>query len=387
MTGVQTCALPILTIIVFALSNVLPGDVGRQILGPFAPQESVDELNHRLGTDQPLVTQYLNRMEAYARFDLGDSYKTREPVSHVIGSTFLNSAKLALLALLVTVPLGILGGIIAALRRSLAPEPDWSALEEALILSDAGTATARVVIDEAKGLRDGDGTTRLRSVLLKALDDGANASPADVRDPSVILLVGVNGAGKTTTAAKLAARAQSAGGTPLLVAADTFRAAAIDQLRLLAEREQVPVIEGRPGGDPAAAIHDALTAARVRGLSPVIIDTAGRLQTKHGLMDELAKMRRVIEKLAPDARVEVLLVLDATAGQNGLAQARGFDRAAGVDGVVLTKLDAGARGGVALSVRRELSLPVRWVCVGEGSRDLLPFDAGAFVDGLLGLAR
>ena len=169
--------------------------------------------------------------------------------------------------------------------------------------------------------------------------------------------------------------------------ADTFRAAAIDQLRLLAEREQVPVIEGRPGGDPAAAIHDALTAARVRGLSPVIIDTAGRLQTKHGLMDELAKMRRVIEKLAPDARVEVLLVLDATAGQNGLAQARGFDRAAGVDGVVLTKLDAGARGGVALSVRRELSLPVRWVCVGEGSRDLLPFDAGAFVDGLLGLAR
>lgn len=279
------------------------------------------------------------------------------------------------------------GGIIAALRRSLAPEPDWSALEEALILSDAGTATARVVIDEAKGLRDGDGTTRLRSVLLKALDDGANASPADVRDPSVILLVGVNGAGKTTTAAKLAARAQSAGGTPLLVAADTFRAAAIDQLRLLAEREQVPVIEGRPGGDPAAAIHDALTAARVRGLSPVIIDTAGRLQTKHGLMDELAKMRRVIEKLAPDARVEVLLVLDATAGQNGLAQARGFDRAAGVDGVVLTKLDAGARGGVALSVRRELSLPVRWVCVGEGSRDLLPFDARAFVDGLLGLAR
>ena len=192
-------------------------------------------------------------------------------------------------------------GIIAALRRSLAPEPDWSALEEALILSDAGTATARVVIDEAKGLRDGDGTTRLRSVLLKALDDGANASPADVRDPSVILLVGVNGAGKTTTAAKLAARAQSAGGTPLLVAADTFRAAAIDQLRLLAEREQVPVIEGRPGGDPAAAIHDALTAARVRGLSPVIIDTAGRLQTKHGLMDELAMLKIELVGLKPDA--------------------------------------------------------------------------------------
>ena len=276
------------------------------------------------------------------------------------------------------------GGIIQALRRSLAPEPDWSALEEALILSDAGTATARAIIADAQELRDGDGHARLRTALMRLMQEDVDRSASTEAEIEVILLVGVNGAGKTTSAAKLAARAKAAGGEPLLVAADTFRAAAIEQLRLLAEREGVEIIEGRPGGDPSAAIHDALTAASARKLQPVIIDTAGRMQTKSGLMEELSKMRRVIGKLAPDAKVEVLLVLDATAGQNGLAQAKGFDRAAGVDGVVLTKLDAGARGGVALSVRRELSLPVRWVGVGERGTDLLPFDTAAYVAGLLG---
>ena len=276
------------------------------------------------------------------------------------------------------------GGIIQALRRSLAPEPDWSALEEALILSDAGTATARAIIADAQELRDGDGHARLRTVLMRLMQEEGDPSAVAEAEIEVILLVGVNGAGKTTSAAKLAARAKAAGGQPLLVAADTFRAAAIEQLRLLAEREGVIIIEGRTGGDPSAAIHDALTAASARKLQPVIIDTAGRMQTKSGLMEELSKMRRVISKLAPDAKVEVLLVLDATAGQNGLAQAKGFDRAAGVDGVILTKLDAGARGGVALSVRRELSLPVRWVGVGERGIDLLPFDAAAYIAGLLG---
>jgi fused signal recognition particle receptor len=215
-------------------------------------------------------------------------------------------------------------------------------------------------------------------------EDLPSDAPSTASSQQVILLIGVNGAGKTTSAAKLAARAKAASLQPILVAADTFRAAAIDQLRLLATREGVPIAEGKPGGDPAAAIHDALTQASAKGLHPVIIDTAGRMQTKTGLMDELAKMRRVIQKLAPDADVEVLLVIDATAGQNGLAQASGFNRAAGVDGVILTKLDAGARGGVALAVRRELGLPVRWVGVGERGSDLLPFDVDAFVDGLLG---
>ena len=276
------------------------------------------------------------------------------------------------------------GGIIQALRRSLSPEPDWDALEEALIRSDTGTATARAIITRAKEIRDGTGRDRLRTALIELMREEAIELASDESGAQVILLVGVNGAGKTTSAAKLAARAKGAGEHPLLVAADTFRAAAIEQLRLLASREGVPIIEGRQGGDPSAAIHDALTAAAARDLAPVIIDTAGRMQTKSGLMEELSKMRRVIGKLAPGVGVEVLLVLDATAGQNGLAQASGFNRAAGVDGVILTKLDAGARGGVALSVRRELALPVRWVGVGERGADLLPFDVDAYVNGLLG---
>ena len=277
------------------------------------------------------------------------------------------------------------GGIIQALRRSLAPEPDWSALESALLASDAGSATAGGLISAARQVQGGTGRERLRSALLEVmLDASLSSASSATATQHVVLLVGVNGAGKTTSAAKLAARAKAASMQPLLVAADTFRAAAIDQLRLLASREGVPIVEGRTGGDPSAAIHDALTQASAKGFSPVIIDTAGRMQTKSGLMDELTKMRRVIERLAPIAEVEVLLVIDATAGQNGLAQASGFNRAAGVDGVILTKLDAGARGGVALAVRRELGLPIRWVGVGERGRDLLPFDAEAFVEGLLG---
>jgi len=277
------------------------------------------------------------------------------------------------------------GGILQALRRSLAPEPDWSELERALIQSDAGTGVAVGLISAAREVQGGTGRERLRTALLDLMrEELPSDAPSTASSQQVILLVGVNGAGKTTSAAKLAARAKAASLQPLLVAADTFRAAAIDQLRLLATREGVPIAEGKPGGDPAAAIHDALTQASAKGLHPVIIDTAGRMQTKTGLMDELAKMRRVIQKLAPDADVEVLLVIDATAGQNGLAQASGFNRAAGVDGVILTKLDAGARGGVALAVRRDLGLPVRWVGVGERGSDLLPFDADAFVDGLLG---
>lgn len=259
--------------------------------------------------------------------------------------------------------------------------PDWAALEEHLLSADAGSTTARALIAATR--EQGGDATALRRAAADLLRLSPIEEAAALSEPGVILLVGVNGAGKTTSAAKLAARARAAGGSPLLVAADTFRAAAIEQLRQLAEREGVPIIEGRAGGDPAAAIHDGLTAAAARTLTPIIVDTAGRMQTRASLMDELAKMRRVIARLAPELTVEVLLVLDATAGQNGLAQARGFDAAAGISGVVLTKMDAGARGGIALAIRRELGLPIRWIGVGEGSADLLPFDADAFVDGLL----
>jgi fused signal recognition particle receptor len=267
------------------------------------------------------------------------------------------------------------------LRRFTAPEPDWSEIEEALLASDVGLVATTALIQAA---RDGDGASgraRVRAAALNLLGD----DPTNLHDEAdVVLLVGVNGVGKTTTAAKLASRAKSAGLSPLLVAADTFRAAAIDQLRALGVREGVEVVEGRPGGDPAAAIHDALTLAAARDFSPVIIDTAGRMQTRSGLMDELAKIRRVVTKVAPTRTVEVLLVLDGTAGQNGLAQARGFDASAGINGIVLTKLDSGARGGVALAVRRELGLPIRWIGTGERATDLVPFAAEAYVDGLLG---
>jgi len=266
------------------------------------------------------------------------------------------------------------------LRRITAPEPDWREIEEALLASDVGLVATTALIQAARDGDGADGRSRVRAAALSLLGE----DPANLSDEAdVVLLVGVNGVGKTTTAAKLAARAKSAGLSPLLVAADTFRAAAIDQLRALGLREEVEVVEGRPGGDPAAAIHDALTLAAARDFSPVIIDTAGRMQTRSGLMDELAKIRRVVTKVAPTRTVEVLLVLDGTAGQNGLAQARGFDASAGIDGIVLTKLDSGARGGVALAVRRELGLPIRWIGTGERASDLVPFAAEAYVDGLL----
>ena len=193
------------------------------------------------------------------------------------------------------------------LRRITAPEPDWREIEEALLASDVGLVATTALIQAARDGDGADGRSRVRAAALSLLGE----DPANLSDEAdVVLLVGVNGVGKTTTAAKLAARAKSAGLSPLLVAADTFRAAAIDQLRALGLREEVEVVEGRPGGDPAAAIHDALTLAAARDFSPVIIDTAGRMQTRSGLMDELAKIRRVVTKVAPTRTVEVLLVLD-----------------------------------------------------------------------------
>ena len=202
--------------------------------------------------------------------------------------------------------------------------------------------------------------------------------------PEVILVVGVNGTGKTTTIGKLAQVLRSEGKTVLLCAADTFRAAAIEQLEIWGERTGTEVIRTRPGGDPAAVLYDALQAAQARGTDYVIVDTAGRLHTKANLMAELEKMRRTAARVIPSAPHEVLLVMEATTGQNGLEQARKFTESSAVTGIVLTKLDGTAKGGVVVAISRELNLPIRYVGVGEQVDDLLPFDSAAFTDSLLG---
>jgi fused signal recognition particle receptor len=210
------------------------------------------------------------------------------------------------------------------------------------------------------------------------------AGPVAAARPRVILVVGVNGSGKTTTAAKLAKQMKDGGGTPLLAAADTFRAAAVEQLERWAERVDVPVVVGRPEGDPAAVVFDAITAARSRGNSAVIADTAGRLHTKGHLMDELAKIARVAGRARDGAPDEVLLVLDGTQGQNAIVQAREFTKAARVTGLVITKLDGTAKGGAVFAIAHDLGLPVRWLGVGEKADDLVPMDARAFVAAMLG---
>jgi fused signal recognition particle receptor len=200
--------------------------------------------------------------------------------------------------------------------------------------------------------------------------------------PEVLFIVGVNGTGKTTTIGKLAHRLRQNGQSVMLCAGDTFRAAAIEQLAVWAERTGAELISQKSGADPSAVLHDALTAARTRAVDVLIVDTAGRLHTKSNLMAELEKMRRTAAKLIPGAPHDVLLVMDATTGQNGLAQAREFTAAAGVSGIVLTKLDGTAKGGIVVAIVRELGLPVRFVGTGESADDLVPFDAEAFVTSL-----
>jgi fused signal recognition particle receptor len=265
------------------------------------------------------------------------------------------------------------------------------ALEEALLAADVGPDVAETLardfeVATRKGqVRAGDELAWLRQ-RVSGLLSAANGSVPRGR-PHVALVVGVNGSGKTTTAAKLAGRAQEAGRQAVLVAADTFRAAAIEQLQTWGERLNVPVVAQRPGADPGAVVFDALQAAFARGTDDVIVDTAGRLHTKHNLMAELEKVRRVCARAVPGAPHEVLLVLDATTGTNGLVQAREFRAHAGVTGVVLTKLDGTAKGGVVLAVAHELGVPVRWVGVGEAPEDLLPFVPETFASALLeGLA-
>ncbi|QNI32598.1 signal recognition particle-docking protein FtsY [Alloacidobacterium dinghuense] len=277
---------------------------------------------------------------------------------------------------------------------ALTREVDEGALEElemSLLASDLGVTTTTEIIDalreraKRQQIRDGAELKELLKAQIKGILDDQQRPPHVVNSPpEVIMMVGVNGTGKTTTTGKLAAYFRAQGKSVLMCAADTFRAAAIEQLEVWGQRSGVEIIKTRQGGDPSAALFDALQAAKARSNDVLIVDTAGRLHTKNSLMAELDKMRRTTQRIVPDAPHEVLLVMDATTGQNGLQQARLFTESAGVTGIVLTKLDGTAKGGIVVAIARELELPVRFVGVGEKIEDLLPFDSAAFVDSLLG---
>ncbi|MGC8917505.1 MAG: signal recognition particle-docking protein FtsY [Thermoanaerobaculum sp.] len=268
----------------------------------------------------------------------------------------------------------------------LPPELSPEAVEEALILADAGPdLAAEVAAELAKGLKKGVVSPGEERAFVKRrlLALFPPPPPVPAGKPQVVLVVGVNGSGKTTTAAKLAARISAGGGRVLLAACDTFRAAAGEQLKVWGERLGLEVVAQRPGADPGAVLFDALAAATSRQATHVIVDTAGRLHTKDHLMRELAKLYKVASKAVPGAPHQVLLVVDATTGVNGLVQARQFREHAGVTGLVLTKLDGTAKGGVVLAIAYELRLPVLWVGVGERAEDLVPFEPDEFVEALL----
>ncbi|MBI2887137.1 MAG: signal recognition particle-docking protein FtsY [Chloroflexi bacterium] len=266
----------------------------------------------------------------------------------------------------------------------------WDALEEALISADVGVATTERLLEAVKARvrqvdhpSPEDAHLALKEEMVRTLETPPAPPPELSACPRVVLVVGVNGVGKTTTIGKLARHFRSQGQRVLLAAADTFRAAATEQLQLWGERVGAEVVAHQPGADPGAVAFDALQAARSRDVDVVIVDTAGRLHTKVNLMEELKKVRRVLQRLDPQAPHEVLLVLDATTGQNGLLQARAFTEAVEVTGVILTKLDGTAKGGIALAICADLGLPLVFVGTGETPEDLAPFDPATYVDALL----
>jgi len=293
---------------------------------------------------------------------------------------------------------GIIGKVTTSLRSHKEINEDlFDEIEEILISGDIGVEVALNLIEAVRkkttelGIKKTDNIMRfLKSGMLKAFDNDGQQNQSQVNEtyfnsqqsPFVIMVVGVNGTGKTTTIGKLAAQFKNNNKKVLIAAADTFRAAAADQLDIWAKRANVDIIKNQPGADPASVAYDSLQAAISRKLDVLIIDTAGRLHTKSNLMEELKKIRRVLGKLLPDAPHETLLVLDATTGQNGLSQAKQFTQAVGVTGIVLTKLDGTAKGGIVLSISKELGLPVRFIGVGEKIDDLQPFDHVEFVEAL-----
>ncbi len=293
-------------------------------------------------------------------------------------------------------------GMTGLLTRGAADETAWEELEEALLGADVGVATTTALVERLRAhvtsrrgeLAGAELRGLLREELLRELGEADRSLALDLLDgdgdgdgtggqrPGIVLVVGVNGSGKTTTVGKLALALAEEGKLSVLAAADTFRAAATEQLVLWGERVGAPVVHQQAGADPAAVAFDGLASARRRGADVLLVDTAGRLHTKTNLMEELKKLRRVLERDGGRIR-EVLLVLDATTGQNGLAQARQFTDTVGVTGLVLTKLDGTAKGGIVVAVQRELGIPVKLVGLGEGAHDLAPFDPEAFVDALL----
>ena len=264
-------------------------------------------------------------------------------------------------------------------------EDFYEELEDILLMSDCGMKATTAIMDELRRrvsenkVKDADTAKQmLKDIMIEQMD----IPRPPLRWPMVMLVVGVNGAGKTTTIGKLALRFQNIGRRIILCAADTFRAAAADQLTVWAERARVPIVKHAEGADPAAVVYDGIQSAKAQGADLLIVDTAGRLHNKKNLMDELNKMRRVIDREFPEADVRCMLVLDATTGQNGLAQARTFKEVCEIGGIILTKLDGTAKGGIALAIRQELEVPVWYIGVGEGIDDLQPFNAKDFVEAL-----
>lgn len=273
---------------------------------------------------------------------------------------------------------------IAADHRKI-DEEFYEELEDILLLSDCGVKATDAIITQLRSRvkQEGvklaaDAREMLKAIMVEQMDVPRPA----LKWPMVMLVVGVNGVGKTTTIGKLALRFQSIGRRVMLCAGDTFRAAAAEQLTVWAERARVPIVKHAEGADPAAVVFDAIQSAKAQGADLLIVDTAGRLHNKQNLMDELNKMRRVLDREYPEADVRCILVLDATTGQNGLAQAKAFKEVAEIGGIILTKLDGTAKGGIALAIRQELAVPVWYIGVGEGIDDLQPFDAKAFIDAL-----
>ena len=281
--------------------------------------------------------------------------------------------------------IGALGGMFQSID-----EEYYEGLEEQLILADVGVVTAERIVEELKtrAKREGISDPKALYPVIREIVAGMLAGSVSEIDmdqkPLVMLIIGVNGVGKTTSIGKLAARYRKEGKKVLLAAADTFRAAAIDQLQIWGDRTGADVIRHGEGSDPAAVVHDAMEAGRARGADVILCDTAGRLHNKKNLMDELSKTRGVTAKELPDAEPEVLLVLDATTGQNALEQTRQFSEAAGITGIILTKMDGTAKGGVVVAIANETGIPVRFIGLGEGADDLADFDAKAFADALFG---
>ena len=277
--------------------------------------------------------------------------------------------------------MGIFSKFVAKLKGESTADPlDWKVLEEELLAADLGPTLTAEILKSAQSLKGDDALSSLTQILNSHLSTKSRAL-SDVNTPGVLLVVGVNGTGKTTSAAKLANLIKSSGSSVMLAAADTFRAAAVDQLQTWGDRIGIPVISGKDGAEPAAVAFDAAVAAKESQVNFLIIDTAGRLHNKNDLIAELGKVKRVVEKTLPIS--EVLLVIDATTGQNGIAQAKIFAEAVAVTGLIVTKLDGSARGGVALAIESALDIPIKFIGNGEGERDFAPFNPSQYLSGLI----